>query len=143
MAGYDPDSNGCASGLKTAEPGAVEFDICDSDKTEYRIAYNATTGQLDVTTGGGTSMPLAENVDAFLFRYLDSAGDPASGDAVQVVEVSMLVRSNAPDFKHTNTMTYLPGSGSTTDWILADGFANPANDSFHRRLLITSIALRN
>ncbi|MGB5686850.1 MAG: prepilin-type N-terminal cleavage/methylation domain-containing protein [Candidatus Electrothrix sp.] len=150
MAGYDPNSVECEPDLITAVPGTLEFDICEAGKTEYRItiAYDPTEGDINVTTdadrdGDASSMPLAEGVDAFLFRYLDSQGDPASGNNIKVVEISMLVRSNSPDFKHTNTMTYIPGSGSAADWTLASGFTNPPNDNFHRRLLVTSIALRN
>ncbi|MCI5148707.1 MAG: prepilin-type N-terminal cleavage/methylation domain-containing protein [Candidatus Electrothrix sp. MAN1_4] len=150
MAGYDPNGVGCAPDLKTASPGTLEFDICEAGETEYRITigYDSVDGEVNTTVdadrdGGASPMPLAEGVDAFLFRYLDSQGIPATGDNIQIVEISMLVRSNAPDFKYTNTMTYVPGSGNAAEWITASGFSNPPNDNFHRRLLITSIALRN
>ncbi|WP_446009229.1 prepilin-type N-terminal cleavage/methylation domain-containing protein [Candidatus Electrothrix sp.] len=152
MAGYDPNGLGCDSDLTTTAPSTLEFDICDeTDKREFTIAYDKTEGDINVTTvlngGTGSTMPLAEGVDAFLFRYLDSQGNVATGNNITVVEISMLVRSSAPDFKHTDTMTYVPGSGDPADWKKATNFDNPStnspNKNFHRRLLITSIAMRN
>jgi type IV pilus assembly protein PilW len=155
MAGYDP-SGVCSSDFITADADTLVFDVCErrTGVPEYRITlnYNASTGQLDVTrdanrTASATSMPLAENVDAFRFSYRDDQGNVTTSlNDIKIVEVSMLVRSTYPDPRYTDTITYLPASGNAADWILASGFTNPPSGddkNFHRRLLTTSIALRN
>ncbi|MCI5194708.1 MAG: prepilin-type N-terminal cleavage/methylation domain-containing protein [Candidatus Electrothrix sp. AW5] len=153
MAGYDPNGI-CSSDFVTADEDTLVFDVCErrTGVPEYRITlnYNASKGQLDVTrdanrTGSATSMPLAENVDAFRFSYRDDEGKVTTVvDDMKVVEVSMLVRSTYPDPRYTDTITYLPASGNASDWKTAASFSsNPPNDNFHRRLLTTSIALRN
>jgi type IV pilus assembly protein PilW len=159
MAGYDP-SGVCSSDFITADADTLVFDVCErrTGVPEYRITlqYNASTGQLDVTrdnkntAGNASSMPLAENVDAFRFSYRDDEGKVTTVvDDMKVVEVSMLVRSTYPDPRYTDTITYLPASKTLSDWIMKeDGSGTslpfpPFNDNFHRRLLTTSIALRN
>ncbi len=153
MAGYDPNGI-CRSDFVKAEADELVFEVCErrTGVPEYRITlqYDASTGQLDVTrdanrTGSATSMPLAEGVDAFLFSYRDEKGDPTTSvPDIKIVEVSMLVRSTYPDPRYTDTITYVPASGNASDWKTATSFSsNPAHDNFHRRLLTTSIALRN
>ncbi|MCI5126899.1 MAG: prepilin-type N-terminal cleavage/methylation domain-containing protein [Candidatus Electrothrix sp. AUS3] len=155
MAGYDP-TGVCSSDFITAKSDELIFEVCErrTGVPDYRITLQYTsTGQLNVTrdnkkTSGSTSpMPLAEGVDAFLFSYRDEQGNVTTVvDDMKVVEVSMLVRSSYPDPRHTDTITYVPASGNPADWILASGFTNPPSGddkNFHRRLLTTSIALRN
>lgn len=152
MAGYDP-TGVCSSDLIPSDDTLI-FDVCErrTGVPEYRITldYDASKGQLNVTrdadrNGTGTSMPLAEGVDAFLFSYRDEQGNVTTVvDDMKIVEVSMLVRSTYPDPRHTDTITYVPASGNASDWKTATSFSsNPPNDNFHRRLLTTSIALRN
>lgn len=164
MAGHNPNGNPkCSSSLKTAESDRLIFDICEAGKSEYRytIAYNGADGTLNVTTdkdidGPDSTMPLAEDIDALQFRYFSYQYDSAlkvykiitapSAGAVNIVQISMLVRSSYPDPEYTDTVTYLPvpasEGGSASDWTLVGG-ANPPNDNFHRRLLTTSVVLRN
>lgn len=163
MAGYDP-SGVCSSNFIIADEDTLIFDVCErrtGAQEEFRITLqydpdpttDEKTGQLNVTrddknTASASPMPLAENVDAFRFSYLDEKGKPLPPSPpvqdIKIVEVSMLVRSSYPDPRHTDTITYLPASGNASDWKTAASFSsNPPNDNFHRRLLTTSIALRN
>ncbi|MCI5189346.1 MAG: prepilin-type N-terminal cleavage/methylation domain-containing protein [Candidatus Electrothrix sp. AS4_5] len=158
MAGYDP-TGVCKSDFIIADSDTLVFDVCErrTGVPEYRITldYDASEGKLNVTrdagrTGTGTSMPLAEGVDAFLFSYRDDQGNVTTVvDDMKVVEVSMLVRSTYPDPRHTDTITYVPASETLSDWIMVEDESGnpvsnpPLNDNFHRRLLTTSIALRN
>ncbi|CAK8714086.1 Type IV pilus assembly protein PilW [Candidatus Electrothrix gigas] len=153
MAGYDP-SGVCSSDFITANEDTLVFDVCErrTGVPEYRITLKYTsTGQLNVTrdnkntAGNVLPMPLAENVDAFRFSYRDDQGNVTTSlNDIKIVEVSMLVRSTYPDPRYTDTITYLPASGNASDWKTAASFSsNPPNDNFHRRLLTTSIALRN
>lgn len=159
MAGYNPDGNSkCSSSLVIADADSLAFDICEENEPEYRytIAYNAGSGTLNVISdmdidGGDSSMPLAEDIDAFRFRYLESDGTVLSSvplndndrKKVKILQISLLARATYPDPKYTDTITYIPEpSGSASDWTLKGG-ANPPNDNYHRRLLTTSIALRN
>lgn len=101
---------------------------------------------------------IAEGVDAVEFQYLGQGGvvlsAPVDRAAIRAVQISMLVRSTYPDPKYTNTTVYKPASvieaekkGETVpDWDINGteaGTGNPPNDNFHRRLLITTIYLRN
>lgn len=108
---------------------------------------------------------IAEGVDAVEFRYIgqDNTGRPVVLNApvadprdIHAVEISMLVRSTYPDPKYINTMVYKPASViaaekenppvSVPTWDIngnESGTGNPPNDNFHRRLLITTIYLRN
>lgn len=167
MAGYDP-SGVCSSNFIIADEDTLIFDVCErrtGAQEEFRITLqydpdpdpptDKKTGQLNVTrddknTASASPMPLAEGVDAFLFSYRDEKGKPLPPSPpvqdIKIVEVSMLVRSSYPDPRYTDTITYLPASGNAADWILASGFTNPPSGddkNFHRRLLTTSIALRN
>jgi len=158
MAGHNPEGkSNCSSSLETAESEKMVFDICEEGESEYKytIEYNKMDGRIDVTTaldgGSGSTMPLAEDIDAFRFRYLESDGtvlssvplDDNDRKKVKILQISLLVRATYPDPKYTDTITYIPDpSGSASDWTLKGG-ANPPNDNYHRRLLTTSIALRN
>ena len=155
MAGYDPKNpKECESDLVTADPGSLAFDICEriTGVPEYRItiAYDPAKKKINVTKdedrdGDGIPTTLVEDVDAFGFRYLNNDETPATdpNKNTKVVEISMLVRSTYPDRKHTDTANYIPPSTNPSDWIFAAGVSNPPNDNYHRRLLTTSIALRN
>lgn len=93
-----------------------------------------------------TKRALVEGVDAVEFRYLDKNGAVAAkpGD-IRVVQISLLVRASNPDPRYTDTIKYVPAS-KAADWDINGSVANtgnPANDNFHRMLLITSVKLRN
>jgi type IV pilus assembly protein PilW len=120
-----------------------------------------------------TDMPVAEGVEAIEFRYLDRNGQVESDTTlIRTVQVSLLVRSSYPDPKYTDTITYKPasvrdaeqnGGKNVPGWDINDGSipdSNPGTGNpptsdddkcdevtdrcrYRRRLLITSIQLRN
>jgi type IV pilus assembly protein PilW len=105
----------------------------------------------------GHTARLAEGVDAIEFCYLnanpdrDPSENPLCMDnpdndrnAIRSVRISMLVRSTFPDPRHTDTIVYRPASVPPDDTPGVDWLnPNPPNDNFHRRLLITTVKLRN
>jgi type IV pilus assembly protein PilW len=108
--------------------------------------------------GSGRTASIAEGVDALEFCYLGSNFIDDEGDVVcmtlpindsnrgsiRAVRISLLMRSTHPDRRHTDTSLYLPASGNAANWWQASTpSSNPPNDGHHRRLLITTIQLRN
>jgi len=86
--------------------------------------------------------PIAENIEAVEFNYLDEDGNTiatpiasqADRNSIRAVQVSMLVRSSRQDSKFLNTATYTTAAG--TVW-------GPFNDSFRRRFETVTIQCRN
>ncbi len=88
--------------------------------------------------------PLADNVEALEFNYiLDNGNTTTTPNAaqlprIQAVQISLLARSEQPskDFMHQtrNNAGYVTGSGAI--W-------NPPRDQFRRRMIVTTIQLRN
>jgi len=167
MAGSNPAYEAaCSDGYKIIKADAQEmiFRACNfedenndgvADDTDYEITIkfdpNSSEPNIlhltrDRDMNGATSIPIADGVDQFEIQYISGytpSGDPIPApvatpgdrDNIRIVKISMLIRSTYPDRKYTDTNQYVMGSGAT--WI------PPANDHFHRRLLITTIELRN
>ena len=123
-------------------------DISEMEQVAYRLngtdlqRYSTTTGVIEWQT-------IAENIEAIEFSYLDKDGNvTVDFDEVRAVDVSILAKAAYPDPKFTNGLTYISSSGlaTNTPWDLngaTAGLANPPNDNFRRRLLITRIQCRN
>ncbi|WP_417916050.1 prepilin-type N-terminal cleavage/methylation domain-containing protein [Candidatus Electronema sp. JC] len=154
MAGYALD-NTCSISqeLLTVASDRFSFQYCERSGATWvtnRVTYSLTdAGELRRELHqSGSLTPLtrtiAEGIDGIEFQYL--AGDgltDSSGNVggIRVVGLSILARAAYPDRKYTDNITYSPASGDST-W--SGRFSpNPANDNFHRRLLVTSIELRN
>ncbi len=151
MAGHNPaDESICASANKiiTAEKQRIIFNSCNLDKDdtdglykdyEITVEFKKDARELHLTRdkdmGGSSSMPIAYDVDDFLFSYLDKNLSTTSDlKGIRYVRMAMLVRSTYPDQKHIDTLQYTLDSGHT--W-------GPANDNYHRRMLVTTILVRN
>lgn len=112
----------------------------------------------------GTQSALAEHIDAIEFLYLAQDGSPTTTQAnIRTIKISILARSTYPDRKHTDTTVYVPASASlpstsTAIWDIngdGAGAGNPPSSDpdgcddpddrchYHRRLLITTVKLRN
>ena len=153
MANFNPE--GACSGIQGIIDIASQnfsFDYCglhDGNWETHRVIYSFNNGNLvrDLARGtsAGVARNLAEGVDALEFLYRDEDGDVAqTANDIRSVRISMLVRSTFPDPRHTDTIVYRPASVPPDDtpgvnWL----DPNPPNDNFHRRLLITTVQLRN
>ena len=118
-----------------------------------------------VQRGTGTAIPLAEGIEAVEFLYLAQDGETPVTDPAdtRTIKISILARSTYPDRKYVDTTVYVPASArppftSTAIWDINGGGAGtgnpPSSDPdgcddpddrchYHRRLLITTIKLRN
>ncbi len=151
MAGHNPaDESVCANDKKiiTAEKQKIIFNACNLDKDdndglykdyEITVEFKKDVRELHLTRDkdmdGSNSMPIAYDVDDFLFTYLKKDLSATSDlKEIRYVRMAMLVRSTYPDQKHIDTLQYTLDSGHT--W-------GPANDNYHRRLLVTTILVRN
>lgn len=169
MAGYDPTDDANAS-ILTAGVGRMGFtqDITDDDgdgdsdgdvgDANENVTYgfkdaddatldgvaDAGVASLGRNTGSGFQ-PIAENIQAIELRYLDDNGVvTADLNDIRTVQISILARAGNPDPKFTNATEYRPASGGVWDLNgAATGNANPPNDNFRRRLMITTVQCRN
>ena len=108
----------------------------------------STTDNIAVThIGGGhyeiaSSQPLAENIEQLEFVYLldndDVTTDP---ERVSFLQISMLAKANRSDPEFTNNKTYYPASNP--DSLTTGTKWGPYGDNYRRRLMITSVKLRN
>jgi len=158
MAGYNTPDGSCSSGnISIAQSEVLKFETCDTGtKTEVRYflddAYkssgmnNGITDDLFREENSGTDQLIAEGLDALEFQYFDKEGNPlpfpVNTKEIRSIQISVLIRSSYPDQKYRDTIEHKPASGN--DWKI-QGLAsnNPPNDRFHRRLLITTVKLRN
>ncbi len=171
VAGYDPPEpydpgNACQGATITqadmtatpSNPQFFAFSYCDvtaSSNTPpitYTSRIRTSRYQLENRALGllrdndKSATTIAEGVDAIEFQYRGRGGTVlpapvANPRDVHAVDISMLVRSTYPDMKHTDTVLYLPRSKDRT-WNGTFN-VNPPNDNFHRRLLVTTVYLRN
>ena len=85
-------------------------------------------------TGGGFQ-PVAENIQAIEFQYLDSSGAVTATLAdIKSIQISILARAGNPDRKFINSLAYTTASAAV--W-------GPFNDNFRRRFEIVTVKCRN
>lgn len=127
----DPNENimfGLAAGNDTDNNGIV-----DNGGLDW-----SSTGSIGRATGGGVLHPLADNIEALEFNYILDDGTtslaPAIPNKIREVQISLLARATNIATGFVNTRTYTTASGVVWD---------PPNDNFRRRMVVTSIQLRN
>ena len=140
MAGYDPTGTANA-GITTAGSNSIAFaddlngDHDTSDPGE-QITYALSGNNLVRNDGDGTGdHPVAENIDALNFAYLDSAGNvTANLNEIRSVQITLVAWAEKEDRDYTDTQSY------SSPWgvVLA-----AQNDHFRRRLLTTRVVCRN
>ncbi|MFC1885085.1 PilW family protein [Thermodesulfobacteriota bacterium] len=157
MAGCDPTDD-AKSRVETFNAGSIRFtmDLVDNDGNSVSdgdvddegedITYtlDAVERQIERDSNGPATppggQPIAENIDALQFYYLDSDGsETGSRERIRSVQIAVVARTNQATRGYTNNDTYqvtLPDG--TTQLVLG-----PQNDHFHRRLLTTVIRCRN
>ncbi|MDP2107262.1 MAG: prepilin-type N-terminal cleavage/methylation domain-containing protein [Desulfobulbaceae bacterium] len=172
MATYHPltGTGGITTALTTQLIFATEINNLGTMQTiEYRLydAYGDGDNDIGRAIDGGAIVPLAENIDALEFLYLDQDNNPTTNVSnIKTIQISILARASHPDQNFTNTFEYFPAScpqpapPAAPNYTLVDGTnieltlpawdLNPgtpnniaANDNFRRRLLITTVHLRN
>ncbi len=95
-------------------------------------------------SNGGGLQAIAEGIQAIEFYYtLDNGTKTLTPplDKIQSVDITMLAVASQRDPKYTNTETYTTASGVQWTPTLLSGSA--AGDNFRRRLLTSSVNLRN
>lgn len=163
-------------GITTALPtqlifSAEDVDVATGVVTVQTIQYSLYDAYADGDTDigravdAGAPVPLAENIDALEFLYLDAdSNQTTSVTDIKTIQISILARAALPDQNFFNTLEYFPAScpqpappaapnytladGTSIDgtaWDLNPGTANniAPNDNFRRRLLVTTVNLRN
>jgi type IV pilus assembly protein PilW len=151
MAGYDPQYNSGAT-IRTANVAAIAFDsdddgdgVINANSERFYYALNSDT----LVRGGWNTPsapvpvnlnPVALNIDALNFVYLDNAGNTTSDlPSIRSVQITLVARSGdevpALMRKRTDSTTYTNQQGTV---IL------PAqNDNFRRIRLTTAVKVRN
>jgi Type IV Pilus-assembly protein W len=116
--------------------------VIDSDNAE-QVAYrlDATTRQLQRFGGASGWVPVAEDIEALNFVYLDGAGnvlsltDPTNLTNIRRVEITVLARTQRMDRAFRNSDTFTNQRGT---W----NFTAPG-DNYRRRLITTTVVCRN
>jgi type IV pilus assembly protein PilW len=152
MAGCDP-SGTAQTGIKTANTNSIRFtlDITDDTGTgnpdgdagdiNEDITYSLYTadgiqklGRKSPSTA--INQPVAENIDALIFVYLDANGATTPTLAnIRSVQITLVARTGRRDPGYTNNTSYQNHQGSTI-------YTAP-NDSFRRMLLTAEVKCRN
>ena len=155
MAGHDPTGLSGAS-ILVADDAVLQFQSddnedgdCDDSMEDIRYAMTAD-GALGRQVSGGLLDPLAENIDAINFVYLDGANPPnvlatpvpaSNLSDIRSVQITIVARSgqNLPGlfYRATDDRIYRNQQGA----IILDMSAAP--DTFRRRLLTAEVRCRN
>jgi type IV pilus assembly protein PilW len=155
MAGHDPTGLSGAS-ILVADDAVLQFQSddnedgdCDDSMEDIRYAMTAD-GALGRQVSGGLLDPLAENIDAINFVYLDGANPPnvlatpvpeSNRSDIRSIQITIVARSgqNLPGlfYQATDDRIYRNQQGA----IILDMSAAP--DTFRRRLLTAEVRCRN
>ena len=167
MAGYDPTRSG-VPGIVTANADSINFTMdihdgvdndgdgkVDEDDEEgngdgdfndtreditYSLYDSGGDGDNDLgrAVGGGNNQPVAENIDALDFVYLDANGNPTGTlSEIRSIQITLVARTGRGDHGYTNTEAYYNQRDSVNPILPAQ------NDNFRRRLLTAQIKCRN
>ena len=149
MAGYDDPNKTSVAGLTTVLANTFGFtmdlnddgDVVDSNETvTYTLAANTAGTQCLMRNTGGGNRPIAENIEALNFVYLDRFRSPTtSAMDVRSVQITIVAKSSRvnPGFFNiqTDNQVYMNQQGA---------IVLPAmNDTFRRMAITTDIKCRN
>ncbi|MBW2031277.1 MAG: prepilin-type N-terminal cleavage/methylation domain-containing protein [Deltaproteobacteria bacterium] len=152
MAGCDPTGT-AGAGITTAGASSISFTLDlrgkdpddppdgDTGDANENITYTlydfGSDGDMDLgrDTGSGNS-PVAENIDAINFVYLDGSGNPtASLSQIRSVQITIVARTGRNIRGYTDNNTYTNLQGAT--------IFGPAGDNVRRVRLATNVKCRN
>jgi type IV pilus assembly protein PilW len=146
MAGYDP-TGAANAGIVTANATSIRFTLDlnadgDTDDSNEDITYSLYDsdgdGDSDLArkVGVGNNQPVADNVDALNFVYLDQAGYITTTlPDIRSVQVTLVARAQRPDARYTDTASYANQQG--------EQIISTQNDNFRRKLLTAEVKCRN
>jgi type IV pilus assembly protein PilW len=132
--GKDNDNNGS---VDEANEKRFSDGFCDDPNENVTYSLYTTDGiqKLGRDTGGG-NQPVAENIDALDFVYLDANGATTATLAnIRSVQITMVARTGRGDPGYTNNTSYQNQQGTTVYIAL--------NDNFRRKLLTAEVKCRN
>jgi type IV pilus assembly protein PilW len=135
MINFNPDDE-CSGirGIINATATTFQFDYCEGGNVR-NVIYDLVDSDLN-----RDGITMAQGIDALVFRYFNANGEVTDINNARSVRISMLIRARFPDPRYTNTTQYDLTPDRDNNKIL---FTPAANDNFHRRLLITTVQLRN
>jgi type IV pilus assembly protein PilW len=144
---YSKDKDIIAFTMDKNGDGSLHSDSKPEQNTAEQIAYKFNAGahtleRFNVTKGVWEAV--AGNVDALNFVYLKQDGTRATvPQDIQYIEIALLVRSRNAEPKFLNTTTYRNKQG---DVLCPPESSDPAictRDHYRRRLLTTTVQMRN
>jgi type IV pilus assembly protein PilW len=146
MAGYDP-TGAANAGIVTANATSIRFTLDlnadgDTDDSNEDITYSLYDsdgdGDSDLArkVGVGNNQPVADNINALNFVYLDQAGYITTTlPDIRSVQVTLVARAQRPDARYTDTASYANQQG--------EQIISTQNDNFRRKLLTAEVKCRN
>ncbi|MEE4111298.1 MAG: prepilin-type N-terminal cleavage/methylation domain-containing protein [Desulfobacteraceae bacterium] len=128
--------------------------LLDGPDEQIRYAINAAGNLGRDRLDGAGLQPLARNVDAIDFVYLDGSNPPnviaspvaaANLGDIRSIQITVVARAGraAPGFMKTTVDNRLYTNQQGNALVFANGVPNPPNDSFRRLLLTTTVNCRN
>jgi type IV pilus assembly protein PilW len=155
MAGYDPTAD-AGAGIHTAGTSSIRLtkditndagtggpdgDIADANEDITYALFDADgdgdndLGRNDVNGSG--NLPVAENIDALNFVYLDENRTPTTTlSEMRSVQITILARAGQPDRGYSYGSDYQNQQGQTI-------YTPPAGDHYRRKLLTAEVKCRN
>jgi type IV pilus assembly protein PilW len=135
--GFTSDSNADGDVEDTGE--SITYGFCNTfDSEPDGVVDGGGVASLGRDTGGGFQ-PVAENIQAIEFNYLDEDGNVTVAlDDIRAVQISILARAQRPDRNYLDTRVY-PDNGTTPGGVTW----GPFDDNFRRRFQTITVKLRN
>ena len=152
------DSDAVIAALEAEEESRTGDDDCDDDGERILYSLNGENLQRQVWDGAAynTAQTIIANVSALNFVYLNKDGGlltslpcpvifcqlrtAADLEAINTVEITMVVRTTNEDYRITNKERYANQLGT---WLWPEPPDPPPNDNFRRRVMSKRVNIRN
>lgn len=114
--------------------GSGEIKPEDNEMIAYRL-YNSSLERYD--SSGPSWHTLSDNIDALNLVYLDQDGNRTyTPNEFRAIELTILAKTNKKDKDFNNNIVYKNKQGENL-------CSTCINDQYHRRLVSTTLQLRN
>ncbi len=141
----DLNGNGSVAAVPANPNENIWYSFDTDDTDDNGIANDTTSAFRRQSNGAGGFQAIAEGIQAIEFYYTLDDGVTKTLtpplDKIQSVDITMLAVASQRDPKYTNTETYTTASGAQWTPTILSGSA--AGDNFRRRILTSSVNLRN